>query len=122
MTVAELLDSLFNIGKMETGPLGQLLSGIGLILTASCAGATLFWIGRQQRRKLWIDDFRALYAEFWSNKDVSMVRRWIISNKEYEDLRRILILRNVDPKNNNLSPDDNAKLDKVDKFCSIALD
>jgi hypothetical protein len=105
---------------METGPLGQLLSGIGLVITAFCASITLTVITLQQRRKQWIDDFRALYAEFWRDPDVSTVRRWIVSNKEYEGLRDILVRRNTTTEN-NLDAKDNAELDKVDKFCSIMI-
>jgi len=56
---------------MTVGEVGQLMSGIALITTALCAGVTLTIISLQQRHKQWIDDFRALYAEFWNDEDIS---------------------------------------------------
>ena len=39
-----------------------------------------------QKRKQWVNDFRVLYAEFWNDKDISQVRRWIVSNKLYNEV------------------------------------
>jgi hypothetical protein len=45
------------------------MSGTGVLITSLCAGVTVTIISLYQKRKQWVDDFRALYAEFWNDKD-----------------------------------------------------
>jgi hypothetical protein len=73
-----------------------------------------------QKRKQWIDDFRTLYAEFWKDADVSRVRRWIISNKLYDQvLKPVLIKRNQN--SSDLNEDEGMVLDDVDKFIAVII-
>jgi hypothetical protein len=60
---------------MTWGEIGQLMSGAGMLMTSLCAGMTVTIISLYQKRKQWVDDFRALYAEFWSDKDISQACR-----------------------------------------------
>jgi hypothetical protein len=63
---------------------------------------------------------RALYAEFWNDKEVSQVRRWIISDRLYKDvLQPVLILRNSDGR--DLNEGAVTILDNVDKFLSLLI-
>lgn len=55
---------------MSWGEFGQLMAGIGILLTALTAVTTLILISLQQKRKQWADDFRAIYAEFWNDRDI----------------------------------------------------
>ena len=71
---------------MTWGEIGQLMSGTGVLITSLCAGMTVTIISLHQKRKQWVDDFRALYAEFWNDKDIGQVRRWIVSNKLYHEV------------------------------------
>jgi hypothetical protein len=59
---------------MTWGEIGQLMSGTGVLMTSLCAGVTVTLVSLHQKRKQWVDDFRALYAEFWNDKDISQVR------------------------------------------------
>ena len=47
---------------MTWGEIGQLMSGTGVLITSLCAGVTVTIISLYQKRKQWVDDFRALYA------------------------------------------------------------
>ena len=58
---------------MTWGEIGQLMSGTGVLITSVCAGVTVTIISLYQKRKQWVDDFRALYAEFWNDKDISQL-------------------------------------------------
>jgi len=108
------------IAKMTWGEMGQLMAGIGIIITALCAGATLIVISLQQKRKQWVDDFRALYAEFWKDNNASQVRMWIVSDKLYNDvLKSILKQRNAGC--NDLDEGASIILDRVDRFISLIL-
>ena len=49
---------------MTWGEIGQLMSGTGVLITSLCAGVTVTLVSLHQKRKQWVDDFRALYAEF----------------------------------------------------------
>ena len=60
---------------IELGQLGQLLSGIGFIITASIAVATFFFFQRKQLDDSWLDRFRTLYGEFWNNKDLREIKK-----------------------------------------------
>jgi hypothetical protein len=68
---------------MTWGEIGQLMSGTGVLITSLCAGVTVTIISLHQKRKQWVDDFRALYAEF-IGKYLSSLRKLdhIIASKE----------------------------------------
>ncbi len=103
---------------LKLGPIGQLLSGIGVIAGAFIAAIAAFNITRRQAEDAWIDRFRVLYAEFWLNPDIAVVREWIINENAYKELEAVLILRN-----SNILCEvphaDHEKLDKIDRFCAI---
>jgi hypothetical protein len=69
---------------------------------------------------LWIDSFRILYAEFWKDPRIARVRRWIVSDEEYEMIKEVLIRRLDMPKENNkLSADENKILEDIDYFFAL---
>ena len=81
---------------MTWGEIGQLMSGTGVLMTSLCAGVTVTLVSLHQKRKQWVDDFRALYAEFWNDKDISQVRRWIVSNKLYTEVLKPILAQRIE--------------------------
>jgi hypothetical protein len=104
---------------MTWGEIGQLMSGAGVLMTSLCAGVTVTIISLYQKRKQWVDDFRALYAEFWNDKDISQVRRWIVSNKLYNEELKPVLAQRIEKGYNDLDEDGSMKIDMVDKFMSL---
>ena len=68
-----------------------------------------------------MDDFRALYAEFWNDKDISQVRRWIVSNKLYNELLKPILAQRIAEGYNDLDEDGSMKIDMIDKFMSLII-
>jgi hypothetical protein len=102
--------------------IGQVMAGISLVVTATVAVVTFRVIHVAQRRKQWADDVRALSAKFWKDEDVSLVRRWIISDLLYrENLETILMLRNA-RKENQMGYVGSMILDKLDQFCAQIIE
>jgi hypothetical protein len=105
--------------QMTWGEMGQLMSGAGILISSLCAGVTVTIISLYQKRKQWVDDFRALYAEFWSDKDISQVRRWIVSNKLYHEVLQPILAQRIEKGYNDLDEDGSTKIDMIDKFMSL---
>ena len=106
---------------MTWGEIGQLMSGAGVLITSLCAGVTVTLISLYQKRKQWVDDFRALYAEFWNDKDISQVRRWIVSNKLYNEVLKPVLTQRIEKGYNDLDEDGSMKIDMIDKFMSLII-
>jgi hypothetical protein len=106
---------------MTWGEIGQLMSGTGVLITSLCAGVTVTIISLYQKRKQWVDDFRALYAEFWNDKDISQVRRWIVSNKLYNEVLKPVLTQRIEKGYNDLDEDGSIKIDMIDKFMSLII-
>jgi hypothetical protein len=106
---------------MTWGEIGQLMSGAGVLITSLCAAVTVTIISLYQKRKQWVDDFRALYAEFWNDKDISQVRRWIVSNKLYDEILKPLLTQRIEKGYNDLDEDGSIKIDMIDKFMSLII-
>jgi hypothetical protein len=106
---------------MTWGEIGQLMSGTGVLITSVCAGVTVTIISLYQKRKQWVDDFRALYAEFWNDKDISQVRRWIVSNKLYDEVLKPILTQRIEKGYNDLDEDGSMKIDMIDKFMSLII-
>jgi hypothetical protein len=104
---------------MTWGEIGQLMSGAGVLMTSLCAGVTVTIISLYQKRRQWVDDFRTLYAEFWNDKDISQVRRWIVSNKLYNEELKPVLAQRIEKGYNDLDEDGSMKIDMVDKFMSL---
>jgi hypothetical protein len=104
---------------MTWGEMGQLMSGAGILISSLCAGVTVTIISLYQKRKQWVDDFRALYAEFWNDKDISQVRRWIVSNKLYNEELNPVLAQRIEKGYNDLDEDGSTKIDMIDKFMSL---
>jgi hypothetical protein len=104
---------------MTWGEMGQLMSGAGILISSLCAGVTVTIISLYQKRKQWVDDFRALYAEFWNDKDISQVRRWIVSNQLYREVLQPVLTQRVEKGYNDLDEDGSTKIDMIDKFMSL---
>ena len=96
---------------MTWGEIGQLMSGAGVLMTSLCAGVTVTIISLYQKRKQWVDDFRALYAEFWNDKDISQVRRWIVSNTLYNEALRPVLTQRIEKGYNDLDEDGSMEID-----------
>jgi hypothetical protein len=106
---------------MTWGEIGQLMSGAGVLMTSLCAGMTVTIISLYQKRKQWVDDFRALYAEFWNDQDISQVRRWIVSNKLYNEVLKPVLTQRVEKGYNDLDEDGSMKIDMIDRFMSLII-
>jgi hypothetical protein len=106
---------------MTWGEIGQFMSGAGVLLTSLCAGVTVTLISLYQKRKQWVDDFRALYTEFWNDKDISQVRRWIVSNKLYNEVLKPVLKQRIERGYNDLDEDGSMKIDMIDKFMSLII-
>ena len=106
---------------MTWGEIGQLMSGAGVLITSLCAGVTVTIISLYQKRRQWIDDFRTLYAEFWNDKDISQVRRWIVSNKLYHEVLKPVLIQRIEKGYNDLDEDGSMKIDMIDKFISLII-
>jgi hypothetical protein len=106
---------------MTWGEIGQLMSGTGVLITSLCAGVTVTLVSLHQKRKQWVDDFRALYAEFWNDKDISQVRRWIVSNKLYDEVLKPVLAQRIEKGYNDLDEDGSMKIDMIDKFMSLII-
>ena len=104
---------------MTWGEIGQLMSGAGVLMTSLCAGVTVTLISLYQKRRQWVDDFRTLYAEFWNDKDISQVRRWIVSNKLYNEELKPVLAQRIEKGYNDLDEDGSTKIDMIDKFMSL---
>ena len=106
---------------MTWGEMGQLMSGAGILISSLCAGVTVTIISLYQKRKQWVDDFRALYAEFWNDKDISQVRRWIVSNKLYNEALQPVLTQRIEKGYNDLDEDGSTKIDMIDKFMALII-
>ena len=106
---------------MTWGEIGQLMSGAGVLMTSLCAGVTVTILSLYHKRKQWVDDFRTLYAEFWNDKDISQVRRWIVSNKLYNEGLKPVLAQRIERGYNDLDEDGSIKIDMVDKFMSLII-
>ena len=106
---------------MTWGEIGQLMSGAGVLITSLCAGVTVTLISLYQKRKQWVDDFRALYTEFWNDKDISQVRRWIVSNELYNEVLKPVLKQRIERGYNDLDEDGSMKIDMIDKFMSLII-
>jgi hypothetical protein len=106
---------------MTWGEIGQLMSGAGVLITSICAGVTVTIISLYQKRRQWVDDFRTLYAEFWNDKDISQVRRWIVSNKLYHEVLKPVLTQRIEKGYNDLDEDESMKIDMIDKFMSLII-
>ena len=104
---------------MTWGEIGQLMSGTGVLITSLCAGVTVTLVSLHQKRRQWVDDFRALYAEFWNDKDISQVRRWIVSNKLYDEVLKPVLAQRIEKGYNDLDEDGSMKIDMIDKFMAL---
>ena len=104
---------------MTWGEIGQLMSGAGVLITSLCAGVTVTIISLYQKRKQWVDDFRALYTEFWNDKDISQVRRWIISKNCTVEVLKPVLTQRIEKGYNDLDEDGSMKIDMIDKFMSL---
>jgi hypothetical protein len=105
----------------DMGRIGQLMSGAGVLMTSLCAGVTVTLISLYQKRRQWVDDFRTLYAEFWNDKDISQVRRWIVSNKLYDEVLKPVLTQRIEKGYNDLDEDGSMKIDMIDKFMSLII-
>jgi hypothetical protein len=106
---------------MTWGEIGQLMSGAGVLMTSLCAGVTVTLISLYQKRKQLVGDFSTLYAEFWNDKDSSQVRRWIVSNKLYNEVLKPVLTQRVEKGYNDLDEDGSMKIDMIDKFMSLII-
>ena len=132
-----LLPIIFVYHKDQLGAIGPFIGGMSLWL-----GAIGVWIQahiiternarlghqineRNFQTELYIRavaSFRTLYDEFWKTKEISSVRRWVVSGHEYEkELKPVLIKRKASGALNELEGVDNEKLDKLDQFLSVLV-
>jgi hypothetical protein len=100
--------------------LGPFISGIGMFAIAFAAWITLFVINRRALQMSWLDGFQKLYADFWDDEEIAIVRSWIASDIIYKGIESILIER-LKTDNNLLDSKSYSAIDKIDKFCSLLV-
>lgn len=103
------------------GPqVGPYLSGIGLLIGAAAAWTTYAFYHRRTIEDNWVSTFRALYAEFWNDKKMGVVRKYLSSEEEYGKLDVILTKR-LAVAENLLSSEENDILEILDRFCAMMV-
>lgn len=105
---------------LEIAQFGQFLSGLAFLTTAGIAVLTLFFYHRKQLDDAWLDRFRDLYKEFWSDKDMQRARHLLNNGEGYRDLEPILSRRNA-MDSCDVPLEDYKILEEMDKFCSILV-
>ena len=98
--------------------IGPFVSGVSLLIAALAAWVTLLLFHKRTLDINWIAGIRILYADFWDDTRMANVRVWLSSEKEYSIISEILIKR-LTYKHNDLSLDENIKLDQIDRLCSF---
>ncbi len=101
--------------------IGPFLSGIGILIAAAIGLISYIFIHRRAAQTAWIEAFRTLYSEFWKDNEITQVRRWITNDEEYKDIKDVLDKRMEGGDNNSMSTEDNDKIEKIDRFCSIMM-
>lgn len=105
---------------LEIAQFGQFLSGLAFLMTAGIAILTLFFYHRKQLDDAWLDRFRDLYKEFWSDKDMQIARHLLNNGEGYRELEPILARRNA-MGNCDVPFEDYKTLEMMDKFCSVLV-
>jgi hypothetical protein len=98
--------------------IGQLLSGIGVLITTLVALCTLFIFHKKQLDDAWLDRFRNLYQEFWNDEGMIEARHLINNSEGYAELEKILKKRNMTP-DCNVNWEEYKILERIDNFCSV---
>jgi hypothetical protein len=101
--------------------IGPFLSGISLLIAAVIGVVSYIFIHRRAVQTAWIETFRTLYGEFWKDDEITQVRRWITNDEEYKDIKSMLDKRMEGGDNNSMSIEENDKIEKIDRFCSIMM-
>jgi hypothetical protein len=104
----------------DLAQLGPILSGIGLILGSAAAWATLFLFHRKSHSNQWVESFRRIYADFWTDEKVSRARRWIDNDREYTGLRAVLV-EVLEKGNFDLSESEYNYIECLDRFLATML-
>jgi hypothetical protein len=95
--------------------LATLVTGIG--------AAWVVWLGlrlkRQQRADSWLTQLNELHKQFWDDPDFATVRRWLASDKAYEELRAALDTRFTRPA--ELSAEAYQQIEILDKFVNFLI-
>jgi gamma-glutamylcyclotransferase (GGCT)/AIG2-like uncharacterized protein YtfP len=102
----------------DIGKFGELLSGLSLFVGAIIAGVSYWNFNRRTLYASWMEKYREAYAEFWNDSVIAEVRSWIINKQQYASLENILVKR-LASKENDLTSDENLKLEKLDRFCAL---
>ena len=97
--------------------LGAILAAILSSVAAICNTAYQSYVTKLGQAKLWESSFISAYEKFWSDSSCLAVRRFILSDSGYEEIRLILKGRNelTSPINDEKTFE---KLEMLDKFLS----
>lgn len=105
----------------DVGPwLGPLLSGTALLIAAVASWVTYAFYHRRTIQSAWIESYRLLYAEFWKDEKIAMVRHMITDDVTYTATEPILLAR-LKTDSNQLSEQDNQTLELIDRFCALLI-
>lgn len=103
--------------------IGQLLSGLALAGGTLTAIVIFKTVQKRQVQDTWSSEFRKAYAEFWSDEDCTVVRKWILNKHVYEDqVKEVFANRNKCQKEDcDIEFTDHEKLETFDRFCSVLM-
>jgi hypothetical protein len=105
----------------DVGPwLGPLLGGVSLAAGAVATWVTYFFYHRKTVHAAWIESYRLLYAEFWKDKDIAIVRNLIANDVAYAAVEPILEER-LKTDSNQLSVEENEMIELIDRFCALLV-
>jgi hypothetical protein len=97
------------------GPVGQFLSGVGLVSGALVAWHTLRSVHHRTVEMNWLQSFRTLYAEFWNDDKMALCRKWIVSEQEYKRIGPLLERRLITT-SNEMTSEENDDLECIDRL------
>lgn len=100
------------------GRIGEFVSGLSLLAGAIIAAISYWKFNRRTLYASWMERYREAYAEFWNDPIIAEVRSWIVNKLQYDELEKMLMKR-LASEENNLGPEEDSKLEKVDRFCAL---
>ncbi|MCR6734315.1 MAG: hypothetical protein NVV83_09610 [Afipia sp.] len=81
---------------------------------------TLFVVHLHAKSYQWLEGFQSLYKSFWDDDEIARTRKFLVNDVTYITLRDVLKKR-LASTNNNLTPEENDELEKIDRFCALMV-
>ncbi|MEM9451600.1 MAG: hypothetical protein AAGA75_24145 [Cyanobacteria bacterium P01_E01_bin.6] len=87
-------------------------------VTAAVIAYLAYQLQVRTKDQEWYENFNNLYAEFWNDPDMVIVRSWIACSEAYLKIEKIFEKRIT---TSEVSASEYPALEKVDKFCSLMI-